>query len=398
MTTCLFVHDHRFLSDGSSYYSDKLPYSVWLRYLLHFSKVTVFARSSSALLDKDNTPISSGPGVVFEVASYGGSKFSFFRAISRQDTKLRKLIASHDVLVIRLPSELGLMAARIALQLKKPYVVEVVGCAWASLWYYGTYLAKAYAPVQFLRMRRAVRRAAFASYVTQNFLQRRYPSATGSQTVAISNVELAAPDPAVGLSRLGRITKREGPFVLGLVGSFTAKHKGVHIAIEALALATAFPDCQLRILGSGKPALYQDIAQRLGVGDRVFFDGVRSSGAGVFEWLDGVDLYLQPSLTEGVPRALIEAMSRGCPSLASAVGGIPELLPAASLVPPGDAKYLARSLMRYIPNREWQGEQALANIAKAKLYTKDKLDSRRASFFASVCTSLSEESGRSLRG
>ena len=46
----------------------------------------------------------------------------------------------------------------------------------------------------------------------------------------------------------------------------------------------------------------------------------------VFEWLDTIDLYVQPSLTEGMPRAAIEAMSRGCPVVVSDVGGLKNLV------------------------------------------------------------------------
>ena len=46
----------------------------------------------------------------------------------------------------------------------------------------------------------------------------------------------------------------------------------------------------------------------------------------VFEWLDTIDIYAQPSRQEGLPRALIEAMSRGLPAFGARTGGIPELL------------------------------------------------------------------------
>ena len=46
----------------------------------------------------------------------------------------------------------------------------------------------------------------------------------------------------------------------------------------------------------------------------------------VFKWLETIDLYVQPSRQEGLPRALIEAMSRGVPAFGARTGGIPELL------------------------------------------------------------------------
>ena len=46
----------------------------------------------------------------------------------------------------------------------------------------------------------------------------------------------------------------------------------------------------------------------------------------IFDWLDSIDIYVQPSRQEGMPRALIEAMSRGVPAFGANTGGIPELL------------------------------------------------------------------------
>ena len=57
--------------------------------------------------------------------------------------------------------------------------------------------------------------------------------------------------------------------------------------------------------------------------------------------LDSAHLFVLPSLTEGLPRALLEAMARGLPAVATAVGGVPELLPPSCLVPPRQAKALA---------------------------------------------------------
>src|SRR5690625_396249 len=46
----------------------------------------------------------------------------------------------------------------------------------------------------------------------------------------------------------------------------------------------------------------------------------------VFDWLETIDLYAQPSRQEGLPRALIESMSRGVPAFGANTAGIPELL------------------------------------------------------------------------
>ena len=52
----------------------------------------------------------------------------------------------------------------------------------------------------------------------------------------------------------------------------------------------------------------------------------------MFELLDECDIYLQPSLQEGLPRSVIEAMSRGCACIGAATAGIPELLESEYVV------------------------------------------------------------------
>ena len=95
----------------------------------------------------------------------------------------------------------------------------------------------------------------------------------------------------------------------------------------------------------------------------------------------GLDLYVQPSLHEGLPRALIEAMSRGLPALASSCGGIPELLPPECLHRPGDDKALAKQLARMVQTPAWRMQQAERNFREARNYYRDRLESQRDAFW-----------------
>jgi glycosyltransferase involved in cell wall biosynthesis len=92
------------------------------------------------------------------------------------------------------------------------------------------------------------------------------------------------------------------------------------------------------------PAL-RERAGALGLASAVEFLG-QLDRDGVRRALDAADLFVLPSLTEGLPRALLEAMAKGLPAVASAVGGIPELLPSEFLVPAGQPDQLAQSIRR----------------------------------------------------
>lgn len=125
-------------------------------------------------------------------------------------------------------------------------------------------------------------------------------------------------------------------------------HKGVHLAIEALA---RLPDEQytLQIVGDGPPEYEKYLRERaraLGVSHRVVFRGAvpPDQVASVYR---SSDLFLLPSYEEAFGIVLLEAMAAGVPVVASRVGGIPDVVEdgvSGKLVPPGDPEALARAI------------------------------------------------------
>ena len=95
-----------------------------------------------------------------------------------------------------------------------------------------------------------------------------------------------------------------------------------------------------------------------------------------------MDLYIQPSFHEGLPRALIEAMSRGLPALASNAGGSEELLAPAYIHQKGDAQLLSKQIFEMLNNPQGMEKAAKENFVKAQDYSKDVLMPRRADFWA----------------
>jgi glycosyltransferase involved in cell wall biosynthesis len=123
--------------------------------------------------------------------------------------------------------------------------------------------------------------------------------------------------------------------------------KGHSVLIDAVAEMLPSTRPVVAIAGSGfeKDSLRARIRSR-GVEDRVLLLGYRSD---VPDLLAAADIYVMPSLSEGLPMAMIEAMLAGRPVLASDVGGIGELIPSDEfgvLVPPGDPDALKDGLLR----------------------------------------------------
>lgn len=391
----IFAHDHRFIpSEGQIWSELQFESSLWKRYLEHFDNLTVAGRLGAIPFGKtlQQLEVSSAPKVHFELfpnlSSLRGMTLRRYAARRR----MQALVARHDAVIARLPSEIGLLAIESARALGKPWAVEVVGCPWDGLWNYGSIAGKVYAPLAWWRMRRTVAQADHALYVTREHLQDRYPS-PASNTCAASNVILEDVSQTALSARLARIEGLgDHPFRIGLIGTLRGRFKGIQTVFAALAQARGdLPHLTLHILGGGDPAPWQVEAARLGVSDLVVFDGTLPAGESVLRWLDTIDLYLQPSLKEGLPRALIEAMSRACPALASTVAGIPELLPAEDLMCPGDVATLAALLRLRVSDGEWMRDRALRNWAEASSYKAEILEKKRSLFWQRFASDPSRE-------
>lgn len=97
--------------------------------------------------------------------------------------------------------------------------------------------------------------------------------------------------------------------------------------------------------------------------------------------MDSIDVYVQPSFQEGLCRSIIEAMCRGCPVIASEVGGNYELISDDYLFKAGDVKQLVESI-RQMNDKGKLIKQAIVNFEHAKKFQRMTLDSVRDEFYS----------------
>lgn len=114
---------------------------------------------------------------------------------------------------------------------------------------------------------------------------------------------------------------------------------------------------------------------------RVTFAGQLANESQITRALDNADLFALPSRTEGLPRAMIEAMARGLPCIGSDVGGIPELIPSDSLVPADDAPALAAKIFEVLTDSARMARMSKENLARVAEYSEDVLRDRRQAFY-----------------
>ncbi|MBC2263811.1 glycosyltransferase family 4 protein [Listeria booriae] len=381
----LFAHDHRFFQQGSTMLSkNAFDAAVWDRYLEHTDELVVVARVFDLPTDADISKygISSAPHVSFKHLP-ASHHWTNMLPYNQAQQKMNQEVSQVDAVIARLPSRIGTMAVKAAKKLGKPYAIEVVGDPVESYLHHGSKTLKLLAKRTGNRMKENISSCSHVLYVTQQDLQEKYPT-TGMQRSA-SNVEIDTISEHIASAREARIHTQQNKIVkIGIIATLNTNYKGIDTAIEAMQLLqNSHPQTHLYILGPGNPDKWLQLAVNHHVAEAVRFCGILPAGEAVLNWLDTMDIYIQPSRTEGVPRALIEAMARGCAAVGSTAGGIPELLSPEYIHEIGNAHALADILSDLMQHPEKQIQQSKQNIAMAASYTKPVLQKRRAELFAS---------------
>lgn len=148
---------------------------------------------------------------------------------------------------------------------------------------------------------------------------------------------------------------RQGDFVIGTVGRMQEVKNHLALVDAFILLRQSMPDLQSRlklvIVGDGPllPAIRKQVSDA-GIADSVWLPGARTD---IPDLLRTFSVFALPSIAEGTPVALLEAMSSGLPVVATRVGGIPEVVTdgaTGTLVPPSNPKALASAIEFYVRN------------------------------------------------
>jgi glycosyltransferase involved in cell wall biosynthesis len=388
-------------ADGSVWSQAGMARSFWERYLEVFDKVTIVARAARA----EHAPAGWLPVNGRNILLHGVPDFlGPWQCLKRYPmvrAAIRAAAPTHGAVIMRVGSQVANILESKLREKKRPYALEVVGDPYEVFapgvvdhplrpffrWHFSRHLS------------RQCMRAAGVAYVTKWVLQERYPARFMSAN--ISDVDL--PEEAVlggvvsthyssieldplGIAGRVREPKRHGPYEVVTVASLAQLYKGTDVLIEAVArCARVGFDLTAVVVGDGKyrPQLMAQ-AERLGVASRIRFTGQVTAGAPVRRILDTADLFVLPSRTEGLPRALVEAMARGLPCVGSAVGGIPELLDDNELVPTGDPAFLAAKMHEVLRDPLRMEALSRRNLRVALEYCGSAIAERRRAFYQHV--------------
>lgn len=360
--------------DGQHYYSNPVK-ATYPRYLPLGDEVTVLCHVKNVV-----TPQS-------DMIEDGAVKFSFIPKIN----KLKALLLEHnhikkvierevkntDVCVVHMNTH-GRIVLRYAKKYGKPIMSVVGGCPWDALWNYD-WRGKLLAPWEWWRTKVAQRQIPYTIYVTKYFLQGRYPN--GGHWINCSNVNIKTGDIDAltkRQQRIDKISEERNVFRIGTSAALDVPYKGQKYVIRALAsLRDKGIILEYHLIGRGDPGLLKKEIERYKLAEQVFIHGALPHEK-VLDFLDSIDIYIQPSKQEGLPRGLIEAMSRGCLCIGSNIAGIPELLEKEYLFPKGNVKKLT-GILKQINYADLR-EQAVRNFEVAKEYDRDLLNKKRSEF------------------
>lgn len=390
MSKALVTVDHQFerTPDGQVWVKTIYGYDFWKRYLEIFDKVRIACRIRDVEKTEGKMLLSSGENVEFFALPQYRGPFEFVKKYVSIQKSMKGVAENCNCAIFRIPSPIASGIKKQVVKQKLPWAVEVVNDPWDTF-APGSYKSITRPAVRVFfthQVKTMARKANGASYVTQYALQNRYPS----------YVRLHGEDGKHFESYYSSIILHDDYFeenhkvptspykIIHVNSCVTDYSKGHDVVIKALKkIVDAGIDARVEFIGDGPArALFEQLAEKLGVGDRVSFTGLLSSALEVRQHLLDSDIMVFPTKGEGLPRTVIEAMAVGLPVLSTPVNGIPELLSKDYLIDQQDSDGFAESAIEILTNDELWSKISRRNVDKARQYEDSILNLKRKEFYS----------------
>lgn len=356
------------------YYLATRAYVIYVRYAEAFGDIVLCSRFEKA--DKKPFDCIKADFIKEIVDCNSLSKTMLGRYKNQMIHAMRKC----DFAVGRFPSIIAFRAYDCAKKLGKIFVAELMCDGWDSYWNHSM-AGKIIAPYMTNKMKRCTWNADFAIYVTERFLQKKYPCKNPS--INASNVVIKDCNQEILINRLKKIKEMDVHNISMMTSASVDQHsKGQEYVVKAIRLLKERGiTVTYYLVGEGNKDYLLRVAKEKGVTDNLVFMG-RLPAEKVFEKLDETDIYIQPSLQEGLPRAVIEALSRACPVLGARTAGIPELMDSECVFERASEKSIVNAV-QIILNNGLEG-YARRNFKRSMDYYNDILDMRRKKYYETI--------------
>lgn len=307
---------------------------------------------------------------------------SYIRSTKKTKQTIEKCIKNVDLVIGYVPCVNAYTACRLAKKNNKKFLSYVVGCPWDAYWNHGL-LGKLLAPYAFFSLKKCLMKSDYALYVTDHFLQKRYPCpgvTCGCSDVRIANLKKEILDNR--LNQLNYLSEKSSLKIV-TIANYSVKYKGQHFVIAALAQLKKMGITRYHyyLIGGGNKERLEQLAKSLDVSELVHFEGIVPHNQ-IFEKLDGMHIYIQPSLQEGLPRSVVEAMSRGLLCICANTAAMPEMVEPEYVVKRKSIGDIVNVLTHLTVDK--LKNQAVRNFEEAMKYEEECLDKKRISFFEMI--------------
>jgi glycosyltransferase involved in cell wall biosynthesis len=382
MTKLLVSCDQYAYKYEEKFYLKEFGFQLVNRYLDIFNHVSFLVRSKEVFSESElgihNIPITDDRIKIIPLPFFQGPK-EYLKVYLKLNKAIRSSVDGHDAAIYRIPSTVAFKSMQIANRKKIPYAVEVVANPLESLKNSGSVLKKLLMLLVHQQQKRACRNAYGVSYVTKSNLQNIYPAIKeGHFESFYSSVELPN-----SFFYTPRRYPSDKPFSICHVSNHIKSLDKGHLTVIQIVKMLSDKGFYVTVKFAGEGnmiPLLKEKAAELDVLDRIEFVGFLKHHK-LREFLISSDLMLFPSKSEGLPRVLIEAMATGLPCLSSPVGGISELLTNDFLCHYTDVSCFTDKVIRFINDPEFYEKQSEINFNRAKKYTVQELQPKRAEFY-----------------
>ena len=367
--------------DGAVWTEAIYDYDFWKRYLEVFDSISVAARMSYVdYLDVRGYLRSDGENVIFKPMPMARRAKEYVTKFFSFVLSAKTAVKDEKCAIIRLPSFTGLFLYRAVKKKGIPFVVEIV--ADPSIVKNGLISV-----LLVNQLKKAAQTANGVAYVTRNALQRNYPSFASLYGESQKHFEEYYSSIKLSREYIGQpkhfASNIDSLSLVHTSNVISHDEKGHSVVINVVyKLVTSGYNVTATFIGDGSLVEhFQSMAKSLGLEKNIIFVGRLKSSDEVRNELIKHDVFIFPSKSEGLPRAVIEAMAVGLPCLSTPVGGIPELISDDYLFDPMDIDGFTDAIKHFFDCPEEMERLSEENIERAKEYESSRLQSRRNIFF-----------------
>lgn len=377
------------LEDGSIWTSATYGYDFFKRYLKVFDKVRLVTRLKKENdLDTKKLIRVDGDGLeVYPLPFYVGP-WEYAMNYFKIKQSLEQAISDCDCAILRIPDQLPFQIFRKLKKKKIPCAVEVVAHSWDILapGTTKTILRPLLRRYWDFYQKKLCKNADGVSYVTKDYLQRRYPSGISKDDTNRFEAVYTSADLSLEFFESFTPSKVYNEKIFKLVHistiNNTAKgHENLLRIIKELNRDSA--KYYLTFVGGGSLLkFYKDMASTMQLDRYVDFVGHVPTADGITQILINSDIFVLPTLAEGLPRVILEAMATGLPCIANAVGGIPEIISSEFLVEPNNDTMLKNKILEISNNKILlSGERIKNHNTIMKDFLPEIVQKRRSEFY-----------------